>query len=129
MGKVAGSVHKLGAHLRRVSDGADQHLRFGLVGDNIGCVAAVDLPDVERAWTNAFKHRQGQDEQPGHHFNKLVHSAFAELGIGRVAHFAGRLEGCTESTLGRQSQTIVGGLAIDEKTVAFWIEVGRVGPS
>ena len=63
------------AHRRGVAHQADQHLRLGLVGDDVGSVATMNLADVQRAGTDVFCLQAVRAPAGGQHLNQFVDGA------------------------------------------------------
>ena len=116
-------IEERGTHRRRVAHQPHQHLRLGLIGNHVGRMAAVNLPDVQRAGPHVFAYRQFQFQQLRHHLHQFVHGALAEFGIRRVPHLARRAKHRAQSALRRQRQAIVRGLAVDQEAAAFGCKI------
>ena len=126
-GKAGDGVADGSADGGRVADEADEDLGLGFVGDNVGGVAALDQADIEGAGADVFdgRERNGQDAFEG--LDELVNRTVAELGIGRVGHFAGGADDDAKSALGCESEAVIGRFAIDKEATAFGMKIGSLG--
>jgi hypothetical protein len=74
--------------LIRRADGADQQVRLGLVGDDVGRVAAFDEADVQRRRPDLRLDGQRHGEHIVQRLHQLVDRRLAQLRVGGVRHAA-----------------------------------------
>jgi len=126
-GEAGAGLNECGADGGGVADETDEYLGLGFIGNDIGSMAALDLPDVEGAGAHVFDRGQRECENIAEDFDKLVDRAFAEFGIGGVGHFPGGFEYGAQSAFGGEGEAVVSGLAVDEKAAALGCEIGGFG--
>lgn len=98
------------------TDQPDEEFGLGLIGDDIGCAAAVDGADVQGGGAEFGIGGPGQGAYPRQSLEELFDGGIAELGIGGVGGAAPGAEGEAEHTLAGRDHFAFGGLAVDEVT-------------
>ena len=99
---------------RGIAHQPHQNFRFGRVGNYVRRAAARNRSDVHRARPEQRVLRQRNAANRFERVEQRVDCRFAQLGIGRMRHFAARDNLKAQSALRRKRQFILGGLAVHE---------------
>ncbi len=90
--------------------------RFGVIGDHIGRAATIDGTDIQRAVAEQGVLRQRNLANVVENIQQGVDGGMTELGIGRVREFSVRGDFIAQRAFRTESETVLRGLAIDEKS-------------
>src|SRR5256714_9874257 len=104
--------------LRRISDRAKHDFRFGVIGDHVGCAAAIYGADIQRATAEQGVLRQRNLANVVENIEQGVDSGMTEFGIGRVREFSVSRDFVAQRAFRTEGETVLGGLAIDEESRA-----------
>ena len=74
--------------LGRIADRAKHDFRFGVIGDHVGCAAAIDGADIQGAAAEQGVLRQRNLANVVENIEQGVDSGTTEFGIGRVREFS-----------------------------------------
>src|SRR6266481_6902481 len=104
--------------LRRIADRAKHDFRFGVIGDHVGCAAATDGADIQRAAAEQSVLRQRNLANVVENIEQRVDGGMTEFGIGGVREFSVSRDFVAQRAFRTEGETVLGGLAIDEESRA-----------
>ncbi len=89
-----------------------------VIGNHIRSASAFDQSDIQRARSNLGIAGQSHRPQPSERRQELVNCRVAQLGIRRVCHAPFCSDLNAQGSFRRQRNTILGRLAVDQKSAA-----------
>src|ERR1700722_7157203 len=97
---------------------------MSVIRNYVGRPAAFDETNVQSARAEFRIRRQSHCAQTSERRDQLVDSRVAKFGVGGVRHASGRSDFRTQGSFGCQSDTVLRGLPVDEKSACV---VGLLG--